>query len=100
MEVVLSSLSTLVQPEGAVIVTPDVRTVIWATSTSPLLVPAGVLRMRLVPPAPLSASVADLKVMLPAGGGGGVGVGVGVFVGVGAGVGVFVGVGVGVGDTD
>ncbi len=56
--------------------------------TSPLAVPAGVLMMRVDPPAPLLPVAVARSEIPPVGGGVGVAVGVGVGVAVGVGVGV------------
>src|SRR5437660_1396095 len=85
----LSCRSTALHPGGAAIELPAVRTITWATRTSPLLVPAGSPMVRVDPPAPL-LPVAVVRSEIPPPGGG---------VGVDVGVGVGVDVGVGVGDT-
>ena len=71
---------------------PAVRTIIWATRTSALWVPAGSAMVSVDPPAPL-LPMATARSEIPPG----CGVGVAVEVGVGVGVAVEVGVGVAVG---
>src|SRR5260370_37526202 len=81
----VSNRSTRFHPAGRVIALPAVCTIIWATITSPLVVPAGRLMVSVEPPAPL-LPVAAARSEIPPPGGAGVGVGGDVGVGVGVGV--------------
>src|SRR5258708_28163857 len=74
MDELLSSRSTGFHPAGGVILLPAVRTITWATITSPLVVPAGSPMMSVEPPASL-LPVAAARSEIPPPGGGGVGVG-------------------------
>src|SRR5258708_28554835 len=64
MDELLSSRSTGFHPAGGVILLPAVRTITWATITSPLVVPAGSPMVSVEPPAsliPLAAARSDIS---------------------------------------
>src|SRR5260370_15198228 len=63
----VSNRSTRFHPAGRVIALPAVCTIIWATITSPLVVPAGRLMVSVEPPPPLLPMAAARSEIPPPG---------------------------------